>query len=813
MSKNTKRTTALLLALLLGLGSLSSCQKGEGETKQTGEEAETPQVLTNVYRGTNLPDPPTDEAGNEYSLEGTNILYQDGVITALCTSYSYDEETQESHTYYALYHVGEDGSNPSLEPLNLTSGEEGEEEASYSLYNASLTEDRIVFLDSSYDNATDTQTYTLCSYSFADETLTKIENVNSLFSAGQGNWFYVDSAFADPEGYFYLNAQDSILVLNPDGTKAFECTPTLNYIASMGVGKDGTVYCAGSDTTGSGTNSYCLIPLDKTAKAAGTAIPLPKNVNPSNILYGGDESVAYDLYYSNNDGIFGFTFGTEEGELIVSWPNSDYNVDDLQNMQVLGPETFYVDYYNWSEGRSRNHYKVILHHAEDIDLSAITVVNVATRSNDQTLRQLTVNFNRTHDDARVVVTDYSSYDTLENNYTGGETKLGNDLLNGVIHPDLIVLSNATGSLMSAILENNLYADLYSFMESDEEVKKDDILGCVKNTFEVDGKLSALPRTLSISTILAPKSVVGDKTSWTIDELLDFAENLPEGTTLANNLTQKSAPYLLLGLNSYSAFVNFEDNTCHFTDPTFIRYLNYLKTLPTAEMNEANNATIVYGNDRNEYEGYQTGTMFLYRQNYAEILDVSSDVVPFNRAETVRIGYPAPEGQNGSLVNPNGPLFILTANAAAPEEAWEFLKSALFYQTAFWDVSSLSPLRSKCLNVPESERLRMVYFNFDGGWSSWGVNSEEEIAKEFEELDEHGYRNGQPGILASFDEERLKSFVDWLDTIGAPVCETVSTEVTDIINEEVSSFLGGVRDAAATADIIQSRVSIWLAEHS
>ena len=47
----------------------------------------------------------------------------------------------------------------------------------------------------------------------------------------------------------------------------------------------------------------------------------------------------------------------------------------------------------------------------------------------------------------------------------------------------------------------------------------------------------------------------------------------------------------------------------------------------------------------------------------------------------------------------------------------------------------------------------------------------------------------------------------------PVTQTVETELSDIINEEISAYLSGIRTAEDCARIIQSRVSIWLAEHA
>jgi len=54
---------------------------------------------------------------------------------------------------------------------------------------------------------------------------------------------------------------------------------------------------------------------------------------------------------------------------------------------------------------------------------------------------------------------------------------------------------------------------------------------------------------------------------------------------------------------------------------------------------------------------------------------------------------------------------------------------------------------------------------------------------------------------------------WLDQdVGIPLSTTIPQEVTDIVNEEISSYLAGVNTAADCAKVIHSRVGIWLSEH-
>ncbi|MBO4931075.1 MAG: hypothetical protein J6I42_02730, partial [Clostridia bacterium] len=72
---------------------------------------------------------------------------------------------------------------------------------------------------------------------------------------------------------------------------------------------------------------------------------------------------------------------------------------------------------------------------------------------------------------------------------------------------------------------------------------------------------------------------------------------------------------------------------------------------------------------------------------------------------------------------------------------------------------------------------------------------------------------KPGIAVQFTEETAEEIVGWFDdVIGLPVRDHVDSEVSGIVNEEITAYLAGTKSAADCARVIQSRVSIWLAEH-
>ena len=70
--------------------------------------------------------------------------------------------------------------------------------------------------------------------------------------------------------------------------------------------------------------------------------------------------------------------------------------------------------------------------------------------------------------------------------------------------------------------------------------------------------------------------------------------------------------------------------------------------------------------------------------------------------------------------------------------------------------------------------------------------------------------GWVSIPTAEDFARFEAFLD--NDAGYPLTERISPEINEIIEEEISAFFAGVGSAEDCAKKIQSRVSIWLAEH-
>lgn len=72
---------------------------------------------------------------------------------------------------------------------------------------------------------------------------------------------------------------------------------------------------------------------------------------------------------------------------------------------------------------------------------------------------------------------------------------------------------------AAYKENGYLLDLMPFVE-ESSMSLEDYIEPVSREFLQDGKIYAIPRTISVGTLACPVSILGGKKSWTIDEFLD-----------------------------------------------------------------------------------------------------------------------------------------------------------------------------------------------------------------------------------------------------------------------------------------------------
>lgn len=765
-----KRMLALLLAALLTCGMVTGCKKDTVDEVQ-GEVVEKPTVLTHVYKGEDIDLPEEYSISSYLGTQDGNMVFQASYFKELVVT----DDDYQYENWPALCYLPVDGGEPTFQRI------EGHDWINTMV----LIDGGYMILDSQWDELTNNSTYYL--EITKDGETTTVDDLSRFFTADEDGWFYVDKIVQDGDGYTYLTSDQDIAILNPDYTLYGKVTLDC-WVSNVDVNAEGTVYVQYYSYTEGKYGGYKFAPIDRENKKLGDPISLPDTIDADEYFFG----EGYTLYYTNDIGIYGYNEGDPEGTLLMHFQNSDIT-GDLDMVKVIDRDSFLLEYYD----RLDWHRQMgIFTKSDDIDLSQITVLELAT-ANSYTgeLASYVVKFNREHTDTRIVVTNYDQYSTDED-YNAGYAKLASDIVNGLYKPDMI-FGNYSGDDYYTVIDRDLFLDMTPYLEKDTKLNISNLFNCVTNTYQKDGKIFGLPTTLRVRTIIANKEMVGDRSGWTVDELIDYIQLLPEGVSYMSGMTQDTSQSLL-GDDGYGIFIDQENGTCSFDSDTFIHFLEYIKTLPKELPDDYYDT---YYDD--QYGATKRGEVVATEMWYSGINDFIQEKVYFGEDNIAYVGNPTKDGIGGVTLS-SGSLYTILADSENADACWEFIRDTILSVN---DVENdmysdgLPMLRSSVDTLKEYYEGTTFVVHYDGGMS-WGTGYDPDE----DELD-----NGEMYRLTDADWAHIE---DFLDSVGAPLTSTsLPEEVSSIISEEISSFLGGTKSATDCANMIQNRVSLYLAENS
>ena len=489
----------------------------------------------------------------------------------------------------------------------------------------------------------------------------------------------------------------------------------------------------------------------------------------------------YAAYVRMTGGLYGCL---EDGSMepVLDFENSDLIDSNVEILQILNPETILLS----DSGKIGLYCK-----ADDVDLSEAITLDLAYTNVSGTLEQRVVEFNKAYPEIRVVV---RQYDTDEDLLT--------DMVTGIYQPDIVAAVTGESTSIREIIEQGMFTDLYPLLEDSSTIKTEDLLGCVKRTYETsDGKLAAITDKVQVNTVIGPKEIIGERTGWSLKEMLDTAAMLPEGMALMHGLNQRGAVNRLFGDFRFAAFVDMENLESYFGTEDFIAYLEFITDLPVQV-------------DPNSFlrserlEQYATGKLVLAPLMYQSMADFLQENLIFPDKEYVRIGYPSSDSfPGGSYIN--AAPYIITSFCDAPEAAWRFLETVLFERMVVGQSggpmeNGFPVLKSRLQELCEQSKGYVYKYYLDG--TSMIAPSTPENPYDLS-------ADTKEGVVRYYTDEDGAELMRWLDQdVGIPLSTTIPQEVTDIVNEEISSYLAGVNTAADCAKVIHSRVGIWLSEH-
>ena len=552
-------------------------------------------------------------------------------------------------------------------------------------------------------------------------------------------------------------------------------------------------------------NGQFFIPVDLETKTWGEKIKMPANVWN---VYPGDD--AYDFYYKNNDNIYGYTFASDTKDKLVDWMACDVDTSNMYDSGMLSDGRVVGMTQDWSSDTTA-YQLIVLHRIDASGVKEKTVLTLACMGLDWSLRSKIVEYNKSNDQYRIQVVDYSEYAT-DDDYNAGITKLTTEIISGSV-PDIFLTSNLPIDKYAA---KGVIADLNTFMDGGNGLSRDYFVPQVMSALEKDGKLYELPTSFSVQTAYALSSIASQYDTWNVAAVQDAMTQLQEGATVfSDGWTKNTALSNCLSRN-LSAFVDWTTGKCEFDSEAFQQLLAFCNSFP-AETSGGDGA-IAYASSADIAVDVAMWESDATRITNGKQLMSTTGMYSFDsyiwnvyaiRDKITFTGYPTEDG-SGSSFELQMPMAISSVTKY-PDAAWDFVCSII-----------------KKMNTIDENNY---YYGFPISQAAFDAEMTDIMTEQYQ-LDENGEQvdwdgDGEPdkAIRGSYEAMENGETVykdvyaltqEDIDQILGVINNTHSVydydqEILDIITDEVAAYFAGDKDVQTTASMIQSRVNLYVQE--
>ncbi|MCD7751429.1 MAG: extracellular solute-binding protein [Lachnospiraceae bacterium] len=467
------------------------------------------------------------------------------------------------------------------------------------------------------------------------------------------------------------------------------------------------------------------------------------------------------LFLSGND-LYRYTLYEDSAEYLLNLSRFGIASADVIYMGLNGANVEFVNNY---AGSSASEYTVLKLSGDGKIQLTLGVVGVMS----QKLENIVTAFNRSSEDVQIILVDYCEEDDFET----ARDNLYLEFIMGEA-PDIIVEADHLDYGIFASM--GLLADLYEFMETDEEVNQDQILSNVLQILETDGHLYELTDTFSVYSMWGSSSVVQGKSGVTLTELMELLEDNGKDINAILGFAGRDDIILRLCTLCMDEFIDWNTSTCDFENETFegiLRFANEFEGLPqesggVLELVASGNALLSFG------EISSVATYQIQNQIYGNDIEF--------------IGFPTADGTGTAILTDTS--LAINANSEYPEGAWEFVR---YYVLNGSEYGGCFPIVKSKLDEAMEDAMSITYSNDNENNTQWPMIKASQYGIEI-------YQGEQSDVDAVMELIAL-----------ADSRYYYNPTIMNIINEEAAYYFAGQKSFEEVAAIIQNRVQLYLAE--
>ena len=849
----TYRVIAALLALVMLLGMFAGCSKNRGETTDPANPSNNPGTKTETndekaastskyaYQAEYLPIPENIQYVNTSTISGSNLYFTGSIIDGKQTYTDENgEETEYDNYRSALFKLDvetgdcteltefqlpevPEGWMGSSELNNIQAAADGTLWAIYGSYTyrynppADLAED-----DSMYNYYEEGENKTGLLHLDADGK--ELKRIEFSQTDENGNSFYVSSFFVDNSGNVYLSDWQSVYIYDQDGNKktTVDLGENGGDLCELKAGVVGVRYYKNDEAKPEESGLFFQEIDPATGKLTGDTVKLP---DVAYSFFPGDD--VYDIYYDYNGNIYGYKFDTDTKDKVIDWIECDINSNNINSYSILPDGRVIAFESSYDDQAQKNNMQLIV--MTRVDAASVvnkTVLTFACMYLDWNMRDAIVKFNRASNTHRIVVRDYSEYNT-DDDYNAGIQKLNTEMLSGKL-PDMIDI-NTYSMPVEQYAAKGFLTDLYELIDADADLSRESFVQPVIKALEsADGKLYQLPNTFAVSTAIALDKVAGDYDTWNLASVKDAMTKLQDGASVFDVYRTKTDILQTCISRNIDAFVDWENGGAHFDSDEFKALLEFANQFP--ETYDWENAT----DEENDsaQNRMNAGKQLMTDMYVSSFEDMLYQLTGYNGGVKF-VGYPSEDGTSNHTFQIDGSIAI-SSTCADKTAAWNFMKQFLTedYQSGYnvWNF----PINQKAFdqkmkdamteeyqtdengNVVKDENgnpiriPKMTYYTTDaGGGVAFAATTE--TAASTVVIGGSGVNEDGSISIYAMSQEQADQILDLINATTAVYGYDES--ILNIISDEAAAYFAGEKSLDDTANMIQSRVNLYVAEQS
>ena len=495
--------------------------------------------------------------------------------------------------------------------------------------------------------------------------------------------------------------------------------------------------------------------LDMQGGAFSGALDVPYDVSSNSAVYSSMNTIADSGFYAHGkNNIYRYDENTKQFDKLFCPGDYGINIDQRTafgvgedgSFCIVNPGVFTTDMEYELATASRVPASQVKERTELV-LGALGI--------SSSVYQPILNFNKYNQEYYVKIKDYrdgvDDYEVARQNFY-------NDFINGVGADIFYVYDGDEGIDLANLGDKGLVANLYDFIDGDEELSREDFVpNLLKQMEQTDGKLYALYFEPQITFFAGKASTFDDAESWNYTDLLNIMKEHEGAVPFAGlNRTWTLQEFMWYSMGE---FYDKETGECHFDTDEFKAMLQITAMAPEqidiSSVGDTQGENSTAGQlDRDEVLMY-TGSDLVWDEK-----------LYFGDSEVKYVGIPASGGD--AVV---GFFFGLAVNeqSESRDAAWEFVKSFLDED---FQMSGMFPIMNKYVDE-----------NIDKALESRKLEDDAEYIK-----------------------ERTAYLLD--NCIGM---RDYDSAIYAIIDEEAQAYFAGSRSLDDTVAIIQNRVQLYIDE--